>query len=252
MELEFAVFAAVVGYLLGSLSFARIITRRVAPQVDISRIEHLVPDSDIVFTSDSVSATAVRLHAGTRYGVTTALLDMLKVLLPVLALKLWQPELPYFLIAAAAGIVGHDYPLFYRFQGGRGESPIYGGMLVIDPLGAVATTVFGAVLGALIGNVLAVRWGGLILLIPWLWFRTHDPAHLIYILFANTLYWYAMSPELGQYLKLRDANLDPSQEALAEFMGMGVGLGRFLDRYSLPALFKSKGRPKDDHAADLK
>ena len=62
MDFGIAIVAALIGYLLGSISFARILTRAVAPGTDISKIEEPMPDSDYVFTSDSVSATAVRIH----------------------------------------------------------------------------------------------------------------------------------------------------------------------------------------------
>ncbi len=235
-----AVGAALIGYLAGSLSFARVITRLVKPQADISKVEELVPGTDVTFTTDSVSATAVRIHVGTRYGVLTALLDMAKVFVPVLVLRLWQPEQPYYLIAAAAGLLGHDFPLYYKFKGGRGESPIIGGLLAIDPFGLILTNIAGAILGLLIGHLLILRWGGLILLIPWLWFTTQDPWALGYILLANVIYWYSMTPELGQYARLLKTDLDPSQEEIARFMGMGLGLGRFMDRYSLTGWLNRK------------
>jgi len=228
-----AVLAAVIGYLAGSISFARVITRQVNPQADISKVEELVPGSDVTFTTDSVSATAVRVHVGTRYGVLTALLDMAKVFIPVLALRLWQPEQPYFLIAAAAGLIGHDFPLYYKFKGGRGESPIIGGMLAIDPIGLILMNIAGAGLGLVIGHLLILRWGGLLLLIPWMWFTTQNPWALGYIVVANLIYWYSMYPELSQYARLLKTDIDPSQEEIARFMGMGLGLGRFMDRYSL-------------------
>ena len=123
---------ALLGYLLGSISWARIIAGRVKPEADISRIEEPVPNSEAVFVTDSVSATAVRVHVGTRYGCLTAVLDMLKVALPTLLLRRWQPDKPYHLISALAGAIGHDWPLYYRFKGGRGESVIYGALLVIE------------------------------------------------------------------------------------------------------------------------
>ncbi len=233
MDWLLAILSAVIGYLMGSVSFARVITRLVKPQADISKIEELVPGSQVTFTSDSISATAVRVHVGTRYGVLTALLDMAKVFIPVLALRLWQPEQPYFLIAATAGLLGHDFPLYWKFKGGRGESPIIGGLLAIDPIGLILMNVAGAGLGLLIGHLLILRWGGLILLIPWFWLTTQDPWYVGYIILANMVYWASMSPELSQYARLLKTDIDPSQEEIARFMGMGLGLGRFMDRYSL-------------------
>jgi len=240
MDISIALLAAATGYLFGSISWARIITRLVAPGADISVIREPVPHSDVVFESDSVSATAVRVHVGTRYGCLTAILDMLKVALPTLTFKLWLPETPYFLLVAAMGVVGHDWPLFFRFKGGRGESPILGGLFVIDLLGLVIANLVGFVLGALAGNILVLRWAGLVLLIPWMWLRFHEWPYVAYMAFVNLIYWIAMAPDLKQYFQFKDAAIDPTQEELAGFLGMGIRLGRWLDRYSLPALWSRR------------
>ena len=238
MDLAIAVLAALIGYLFGSISFARVIARLVEPQADISLIEAPIPHSDEVFVSDAVSATAVRMHVGARYGCFTAILDMLKVTVPTLLFKLWQPDAPYFLVVAVFGLVGHDWPVFFRFKGGRGESPILGGLIVIDWVGAVVTNLAGWPIGILSGNLLVLRWAWLLLLIPWFWIRTHDPAYLAYIVSVNAIFWLAMRPELRQYFELLGKGVDPSSEELAEMWGMGGRFGRLIDRYGLAALIK--------------
>lgn len=240
-----AIAAAAAGYLLGSISFARLIARAVAPEKDVSKIECALPDSDEVFRSDSVSSTAARIHLGTRYGCLTAILDILKVALPTLAFKLWQPDVPYYLIVAATGLVGHDWPLYHGFRGGRGESPIYGALLVIDPLGVLVTNAVGSVLGIVVGHLLVLRWAGLVLMIPWLWFRTESWPHLAYILFANAIYWTTMSGELIQYVRLSRSGVDLSQEQIADLFAMGKPLGRLMDRFSLLAFYKGRGKKKE-------
>jgi glycerol-3-phosphate acyltransferase PlsY len=94
MTLWIIVLAAVIGYALGSISFARLITRWVAPEEDISKLTIAVPDSEARIESDAISATTVRLHVGPKWGCLTSVLDMLKAALPALAFKLWQPEAP--------------------------------------------------------------------------------------------------------------------------------------------------------------
>jgi len=171
---------------------------------------------------------------------------MLKVAIPVLIMKLLFPDKPYFLIAGASGHIGHDWPLYHKFKGGRGESPIYGALLVIDPLGVLVTNVTGMALGMIIGNLLIFRWAGLILMIPWFWIRTQSWYYLSYIVFVNAVYWITMRPELGQYFEYRKKGINPSQEALADFLGMGKGLGRMMDRFSLSALFtKLHGKTRE-------
>jgi glycerol-3-phosphate acyltransferase PlsY len=231
-----ALLSALIGYLFGSISSARLVTGRVAPGTNISHVEEPVPNSDQKFIMESVSATNVRVRVGTRYGCLTAILDMLKVALPTLVLRLLFPDQPYYLIAAALGLLGHDYPIYYRFKGGRGESAIYGGLLVIDPIGLVINNLGAVALGWLTGQLLVFRWAALILFIPWMWFTTHDPWHLAYILFANLLYWTSMIPELSQFFNLLKIGPAPTQEEIDQFLGMGGKLGRFMDRYSLPGL----------------
>ena len=98
---------------------------------------------------------------------------------------------------------------------------IYGGFLVLDWIGVLVTNIAGMLLGGLLGQVLLMRWAGLLLMIPWIWFRTHDVAKLVFVLIANALFWFAMIPELRQYLRLRREGELPDEQKVAEFMGMG-------------------------------
>jgi acyl phosphate:glycerol-3-phosphate acyltransferase len=238
MELWTALLAGLIGYLCGSFSAARLVARFAAPGKELSLIRYPIPNTDIIFESDSVSASMVRIQVGTRYGCLTAILDILKVFLPALAFRLWQPDAPYFLVVAALGLVGHNWPLYHRFIGGRGESTILGGMLAIDPVGLVVTNLAGVLFGWLAGEVLVLRWSFLLLLIPWLWLRTGDPAYGAYAVFINLIYWWKMSPELAQFLKILKQGGLSTQEEVAGDLAMGMRLGRFLDRYSLPSLLK--------------
>jgi hypothetical protein len=93
--------------------------------------------------------------------------------------------------------------------------------------------------GGLLGQVLLMRWIGLVLMIPWIWFRTHDVVKLAYVLIANTLFWFAMLPELKQYFRLRREGELPDEQEVAEFMGMG-SVYRVVQRYNLVNLFRKK------------
>ena len=240
MSLPVALLIAVLGYLIGSISFARIISRIIQPDADISIIRELIPNTQQIFESDSISATAVRINMGTKYGCLTGLLDILKAALPVLALQVWQPAgAPYHFIAALSITIGHDWPIFYRFKGGRGESTIYGGLLIIDFLGVLVTSALAFMLGLIARHILVYRWSGILLMIPWVWFRTHDKNYLIFILFANALYWIVLIPELRQAYKFYKMGINPRQEDLAAFMGMGRKLGRLFDQFSIADYFVS-------------
>ena len=239
MNPAFAVAAAISGYLIGSISFSQLMLRLLGGGKELPTIEHRITGSDAVFQSSSTGATAVRFQFGARYGCLVAILDMFKALVPALILKLWQPDADYYLIAATTAIVGHNYPLFHRFKGGRGLATVYGGLLVLDWAGVLVTSLGGILLGGLFGQVLMMRWLGLILMIPWIWFRTHDVTKLAYVLVASALFWIAMIPELRDYFRLRREGLLPDEEEVADFMGMGSAY-RAIQRYSPAKLIQRR------------
>ena len=226
-------------YFIGSISFVRLMVRFLGGGKEVSTIEHHVSVNDEVFQSNSTGATALRFQFGARYGCLAAILDMLKALIPALVLKLWQPDQAYYLIAATMVVVGHNYPIFYRFKGGRGLATVYGGLFVLDWVGVLVTSIGGILLGGLLGQVLMMRWAGLILMIPWIWFRTHDVVQLAYVLVASALFWVAMIPELREYFRLRREGLLPDEQEVADFMGMG-SVYRVIQRYSPVRLIQRK------------
>lgn len=225
-----------VAYLIGSVSFARLVTKRVSPEANISQIVQPWHDSDLVFYDDAVSASSVMVNVGLQYGVLTAALDILKAMIPTLLLRILMPGEPYYLIFAAMVVVGHNWPVYYQFRGGRGESTIYGGMLAISPLGVFACLLASMFFGWLFGQVRIIRWGSILLMIPWLWFTTGDAATVSYILFANLLFWFTMRNEVKQHFEFQQKGAFHNQEDVSHFMDMGKDLGRFLDQYSLPVL----------------
>jgi glycerol-3-phosphate acyltransferase PlsY len=239
VDWRIALAAALAGYLLGSLSFARIAVRISGQPVDLGNWEVHLPGGE-TWTSTIVSATSVRKALGPRYGCLVSMLDMAKVTIPTLAFRLWLPDEPYFYIVAAAGIVGHDYPIWYRFRGGHGESPMLGGLLAIDPVALVGTTILGFGVGFLAGSILVVRWAGFLLLVPWLWLSTGSLWAVAYIVIALLLYFGASARDFMQYRAIVGRGTIPSNEQIAAEVGMGQGLGRALDRYGLlPALVRA-------------
>ncbi len=87
----FFVLVALLGYLIGSISFARIVVRLFSSDRSIQKIQLNVPGTQTAYQSDAVSASAVNTQLGPRYGCLTSLLDMAKVGLPTLILKLYFP-----------------------------------------------------------------------------------------------------------------------------------------------------------------
>ena len=229
--------AAVGGYLLGSLSFARMVMRLAAPEREYQKIHREIEGSDADFEGHSVSANSVREQLGPRLGCLTAILDASKAAIAALAFLAIAPDEHHYLIAALAAIVGHIYPIYHRFEGGMGLSTVYGAFLVLDWVGVVATTVLGMAIGTLMGRVLVLRWSGVVLMIPWLWW-TGGMAEGLFALAANALYWTAMIPELRQAIRFKSEGTLPDEQAIAEVLGMG-SFWQKVSPYSLRNLARS-------------
>jgi glycerol-3-phosphate acyltransferase PlsY len=227
-----AVLAAAVGYLCGAISFARLVAKVVAPHEDLTHTEISLEGSEDKVVMSAVSATSVSMHLGPRFGFITVVMDMLKITFPTLIFRLLYPEMYYFLITATAGMIGHIWPLYYRFRGGRGLSAVYGGMFAIDPIGVFATSLGGMLLGLFIlRDMLAAYLGGLWLLIPWLWLRTTDVAYLAYAIAVNIIFLLAMLPEMKQYIQLRREGKGDDLAEVMQLTGMGRGIYKMAKRF---------------------
>ena len=229
--------AAIAGYLIGSISFARIVTRLFSEDGKVKKVERKIPDTDITLESDTVAATSVSLELGKKYGCLTAVLDMFKVALAVWLVLHFFPDTRAFLFTAMFGMLGHVYPVYHRFKGGRGQAPLLGGLFVINWFGVLIGNGAAVVLGYLTGSVLVMRWGWMVLMIGWFALYFKDPYYVAYIFLANVLFFFSMRKELATAMEI-GRKRKSTQEEVSEFMMMGRGLGRFIDRYSLPALLK--------------
>ncbi len=173
LHMFYPVLAILLGYLLGSLSFA----------VIISRIMGL--SDPRTYGSKNPGATNV-LRSGNRAAAAlTLLLDAAKGWLAVM-LADWLGR-PYGLqegsmaLTGLAAFVGHVYPVFFRFAGGKGVATALGVLLGISPLLGLAT---------------AATW----LLVAWL-FRYSSLAALIAALMAPA--YYVLGEGLAWYLNAR-------------------------------------------------
>jgi glycerol-3-phosphate acyltransferase PlsY len=234
-----ALICSISGYLIGSVSFARVIYFMVTKKSKIESFAEPVPHSGETFESDLVSATLISKKIGVRYGCMTSVADMLKVALPTLIAKLLFTSEPYFLIVALFGVIGHNFSVYHGFTGGRGESAILGILLVINWFGLLLANAVSLILGFITGSVLVVRWGGYVILIFWLWYYFKDWRYVLFMILINFFFWFSMRKDLARFLELKKKKgLAFTEEEVSEFIMMGKGIGRTLDRYSLYALYK--------------
>ena len=231
MSAPIALLAAVSGYLLGSVPFALLVVRLFGEGESLRSTELLIPGSEETLRTDAVSATAVRLRLGSRYGCLTSLLDMAKAAAITLAFKLGYPGMPYFLISSGMAVVGHVWPVFHRFRGGRGQSPAIGGLFVLDwtaPLIAYPAAQF---LGLVTRSRAYVgRFAPMLIAAAWLFLRFREIPYVFWGLGVFGVRVLAMRAEVRQYARLRRAGHLRTLGDELRFLGLGSELSRKLDR----------------------
>ncbi len=131
MDSFFSLLAALAGYLVGSLSFAVIVSRAMGLSDPRS------------YGSGNPGATNVLRSGNKAAAVLTLVFDALKGYLPVLAVLVWGERFGLGEGTAAlvglAAFVGHLWPVFFRFQGGKGVATAAGVIFALNPLLGVAT-----------------------------------------------------------------------------------------------------------------
>ncbi len=172
--------ALALGYLAGSISFSRLVTRLVSPETELEATVVPVAGTEARIPMSRVSATSVRFQLGSRYGCLASLLDMAKVALPVAAFKFLFPDTPAPFLAALGGLLGHNWPVYYRFAGGYGHSAIYGALLVLEWTAVPVSFVGTALVYLVVRQVQLAALGGVLALIPWFWYLGYGGYGLLY------------------------------------------------------------------------
>jgi acyl phosphate:glycerol-3-phosphate acyltransferase len=224
--------ALLAGYLIGSVSFTRLITARLAPNLCLSDIQ--VKDEKTGTTYQRPpNATTASMALGWQAGMAISFLDMAKVIVPVILLRRFFPEHTFFLAAAVGALLGNNWPLYYGFAGGSGLSVIYGSLLVIDPLSIPVTVLAGLVLGLfLLRSMLLSFVLPLLFLIPWFWFRTGSSAYMIFTLAMIGGYAVPLVKDIRGYLARGKGEII-TERAVMEQMPMGRGMLKMLDKMGL-------------------
>lgn len=128
--------ALALGYLLGSIPFGLVLTR-LAGKGDVRDIG-----------SGNIGATNVLRTGSKPLAAATLVLDCLKATAAILLARQLWPGTENF--AAAGALVGHLYPVWLRFKGGKGVATLLGVLLPLLPVGAI---------------IYAVVWIGLLLIL---------------------------------------------------------------------------------------
>lgn len=181
----------VIGYLLGSIPFGVLLTKRFA-KVDVR-----------AYGSGKIGGTNVLRVAGKKVAALSTVLDILKGALPVVFAGLIVGR-NYLVIndfglgllvaqclAALAAMAGHNWSVFLKFKGGRGVATFFGGLIALCPVaGLFGGEVFAIGVGlsrfASLGSI-AGAVGTYTILIPLTILNGFPLEYLIYALIGTVV-----------------------------------------------------------------
>jgi glycerol-3-phosphate acyltransferase PlsY len=143
------VVVVVLAYLLGSVPTGYVVGKLAG--IDVREVG-----------SGNIGATNVARAVGKRQGLLTLLADAAKGFLPVLIAIQLEFSSVAIAATATAAFLGHIYPVFLRFRGGKGVATALGGLLAIAPVatlvvvGLFALAAFGSRIVSLAAMMAAV------------------------------------------------------------------------------------------------
>jgi len=126
MNVLYPILAILLSYFIGAVPFG-LLFGKIFSNIDVRSVG-----------SGNIGATNVLRAAGKKAAVMTLLADCLKGLLPVLAVKLMFHDDAVTGLTGAASILGHNYPIYLAFKGGKGVATSFGVVLAVAPQIGVA------------------------------------------------------------------------------------------------------------------
>ena len=125
----------ITSYLMGSIPFGFILTK-IFLKKDIREIG-----------SGNIGATNALRTGNKLVGYSTLILDIVKAIIPVIYIKMNYPELIY--IASLCAFLGHVFPIWLKFKGGKGVATYVGILFSIN---------------ILLGLIFVISWGVIFLI----------------------------------------------------------------------------------------
>ena len=127
----------VLSYFCGNISFSRIISR--TKKDDITKLG-----------SGNPGSTNILRNYGFKFGILNLALDMFKAFVPALvSFYVFGQNYVMLYIAGLSSMLGHIYPVVYKFKGGKGIASMLGVFLAANPIVTLIVIAGGAVVWAI-------------------------------------------------------------------------------------------------------
>jgi len=171
MNLVLGVLSIIIAYLLGSIPFAYIVGK--LSGLDVRKVG-----------DKNVGTFNVFRHAGLGAGIATLMADVGKGALAIVVAKLLSvPELVV-LGAGVAAVIGHNWPVFLHFRGGRGLAVVIGALLALLPIEMLISAAIALVVLYATRNTI---WFGVAMFIPLISLSVVLKEPLSLIIYSGTL-----------------------------------------------------------------
>ena len=180
--------AGIVGYLAGSLSGARIVGRR-RHVGGLSQTTVVLDGTGTRVDTRGVSPSSLQARGGGRLGLPAGAIDIAKALVPTLVARLVWPDSGEAVAVATGALVGHVFPLYHRFVGGYGISPLLGALAVLDWQSLVVAIALFAVIGAALGSAFIGIEMWPLALVPYLLWQGDLPTAAFAFLATILYFW---------------------------------------------------------------
>ena len=154
----------IISYLIGSIQ-SGILIGKIIYKTDVRQ-----------FGSKSSGATNIQRTIGLKPGIFVLVLDIFKGFLPILFIKIFTEENIFGIMSCIFLVLGHCYPVFHKFKGGKGVATGFGSVVVLLPYIALGIPIalpiiyktryvsLGAILGCIISIFLIILFVALELL----------------------------------------------------------------------------------------
>ncbi len=187
---------AIISYLLGNLSFAFILGK-------------IIMKKDVrEYGSGNSGATNAIRAFGAKVGVMAFAGDVLKGVAAVLIGKLLSGEMGGYL-AGAFVIIGHNWPVFLNFKGGKGVAATIGVMFMISPFVSLVCFIIGLSIAFFtrmvsLGSIIGMALAPLVVLI---FVRPFNISLFIFCLFLSSMSIYRHKENIKRLLKGKENKL---------------------------------------------
>ena len=170
----------IISYLIGSIQ-SGILIGKIIYKTDVRQ-----------FGSKSSGATNIQRTIGLKPGIFVLVLDIFKGFLPILFIEIFTEENIFGVMSCIFLVLGHCYPVFHKFKGGKGVATGFGSVVVLLPYIVLGIPIalpiiyktryvsLGAILGCIISIFLIILFVALELL----------PSESLMILFVPLLIIY--------------------------------------------------------------